>query len=163
MKIKRWVKNILFTFFFVIPVIQTIDALAQYEPKGEVCGTACGSFIFIIIAVFVLHIALLVWVAKDAKNRGMGSSVGWIFLILLTGVIGLIIYLFSRPQGELVICEVCKNKRFKVARVCPHCGNSSQSVDTRHISRNRTEYCPSCGNKVAPDATFCEECGNKIA
>jgi predicted amidophosphoribosyltransferase len=100
-----------------------------------------------------------VWVAKDAKNRGIGSSVGWIFLILFTGVIGLIIYLFSRPKGELVICEVCKNKKFKVARVCPHCGNPAQSVETRPSSRSRSQYCPDCGHKISPDAIFCEECG----
>lgn len=139
---------------------------ASYSDKQAfgVCGTLCGSFIFIIIAVFVLNIALLVWVAKDAKNRGMGSSVGWIFLILFTGVIGLIIYLFSRPKGELVICDVCKNKKFKVKNICPHCGNSSSSVAMKtDISRRpQSQFCKQCGKQATPDSLFCSSCGGKM-
>jgi uncharacterized membrane protein YgcG len=126
------------------------------------CGTLCGSFIFIIIAIFVLNIAILVWVAKDAKNRGMGSSVGWIFLILFTGVIGLIIYLFSRPKGELIICDVCKNKKFKVQRICPHCGNSATSPTVAVDVEDQQQFCKRCGAKIAAGASFCQKCGDKI-
>jgi len=144
-------------------VILTVDVLeAQQRSPEDACGTACGSFVFIIIAIFVLNIALLVWVARDAKNRGMGTPVGWVFLILFTSIIGLIIYLFSRPSGELVFCEVCKNKRLKVATVCPHCGNPSRSTGPRAISAGKAEYCKNCGHKVSSDSVFCEECGTMI-
>lgn len=144
-------------------LVLTVDVLeAKQISPDDACGTACGGFLFIIIAIFVLNIALLVWVAKDAKNRGMGTPVGWVFLILFTSIIGLIIYLFSRPSGELVYCEVCKNKRLKVANVCPHCGNSSRSIEPRAISAGRAEYCKNCGHKVSSDSIFCEECGNRI-
>lgn len=76
-----------------------------------------------LLAVFVLNIALLVWVARDAKNRGMDSPVLWMILVFFTSVIGLIIYIFSRPQGELRECPHCKNKRLAVSAKCPHCGN----------------------------------------
>jgi len=159
-----YLRAVIFALFSLISITRTTDIFAapRYRSEGEVCGMACGSFIFIIIAIFVLNIALLVWVAKDSKNRGMGSSVGWIFLILFTGIIGLIIYLFSRPSGELVYCEVCKNKRLKVANVCPHCGNPSKSTEARPTSAGRAEYCKNCGHKVTPDSIFCEECGNRI-
>lgn len=153
--------------FLFITSIQITNAISmgpapgRGQPRGEVCGTACGSFIFIVIAIFVLNIALLVWVARDAKNRGMGSSVGWIFLILFIGIIGLIIYLFSRPSGELVYCEVCKNKRLRVATACPHCGNASISIETKPASTSRLAYCPNCGNKIPIDALFCDQCGCK--
>jgi len=138
------------------------------------CGIACGSFIFIIIAIFILNIALLVWVAKDAKNRGMGSPVGWIFLILFTGVIGLIIYLFSRPKGELVICDVCKNKKFRVQKICPHCGNSSSPMDVKadKYDKPKTQigsgtgplhkFCTQCGSKNEANSKFCIDCGEKL-
>ncbi len=166
MSLSGWIKGMLFTVVSLILVVQTTDVVAASQPTPEeafgACGTACGSFIFIIIAIFVLNIALLVWVARDAKNRGMGSSVGWVFLVLFTSLIGLIIYLFSRPSGELVICEFCRNKRLKVATVCPHCGNPSKSIETKPISTSRVEYCPNCGYKISPDAIFCEECGSRI-
>jgi uncharacterized membrane protein YhaH (DUF805 family) len=127
MKMQRWAISALIIIFSLLFLFQMTDTLEARYPSNpdEACGTACGSFILIIIAFFVLNIAILVWVAKDAKSRGMGSSVGWIFLILFTGIIGLIIYLFSRPKGDLVICEHCKNKKLRVAKACPHCGNTA--------------------------------------
>lgn len=168
MNIRDWKMHISLVFFLFITIIQITNAIGMGTPGGgqpgggEVCGTACGSFIFIVIAIFVLNIALLVWVARDAKNRGMGSSVGWIFLILLTSIIGLIIYLFSRPSGELIYCEVCKNKRLKVANVCPHCGNASISIETKPVSVSKKKYCTNCGSELPQDALFCEQCGGKV-
>ena len=84
----------------------------------------CGSLIFIPIAIVVLNIALLVWVARDAKARGMDSAVIWMILVMLTSVIGLIIYIFSRPQGNLIQCPHCHNNRLQASAKCPHCGNA---------------------------------------
>jgi len=88
------------------------------------CAACGGTFLFIIIAALALNIALLVWVARDAKSRGMDSSVLWMLLVMATGFIGLIIYLFSRPQGNLIQCSHCNNKRLQVSAKCPHCGNA---------------------------------------
>ncbi|HEX7516049.1 MAG TPA: PLD nuclease N-terminal domain-containing protein [Chthoniobacterales bacterium] len=79
--------------------------------------------IAVIVGSIALSIALLVWVARDAKNRGMDNSVMWMILVFFTSFIGLIIYIFSRPQGNLVACPSCKNKRLEVSAKCPHCGN----------------------------------------
>lgn len=79
---------------------------------------------FITIALCVLNIALLIWVARDAKSRGMDSAVMWMLLVLFTGVIGLIIYVFSRPQGQLKRCDHCGNTRLLASARCPHCGNA---------------------------------------
>jgi hypothetical protein len=90
------------------------------------CATcsACGGVMIIIpIVILVLNIALLIWVARDAKARSMDSAVIWMILVMFTGPIGLIIYLFSRPQGNLVQCEHCQNKKLQASSKCPHCGN----------------------------------------
>jgi uncharacterized membrane protein YhaH (DUF805 family) len=99
-------------------------ALSQRGDAGA--GAACGClgvFGFVIIAIIVLNIALLVWVARDAKSRGMDSSVIWMILVMLTSFVGLIIYIFSRPQGNLVRCPHCGNSRLQASAKCPHCGN----------------------------------------
>ena len=80
--------------------------------------------IIIPIAILVLNIALLVWVARDAKARSMDSAVLWMILVMFTGPIGLVIYIFSRPQGNLIQCQQCQNKRLQASARCPHCGNS---------------------------------------
>jgi uncharacterized membrane protein YhaH (DUF805 family) len=87
------------------------------------CGTCAGTMILIPIAVIALNIALLVWVARDAKARGMDSAVLWMILVMFTSIIGLIIYTFSRPQGNLVRCQHCGNNRLQASAKCPHCSN----------------------------------------
>lgn len=84
-----------------------------------VCG-GCGMFV---IAWIVLSIALLIWVARDAKARGMDSAILWMLLVFFLGLIGLVIYLFSRTKGELVLCSNCNNKRLQSSLKCPHCGH----------------------------------------
>ena len=95
------------------------------DAAGGLAACGClGVFGFIIIAIIALNIALLVWVARDAKNRGMDSAILWMILVMLTGIIGLIIYLLTRPQGNLIACPHCGNKRMQVSAKCPHCGNA---------------------------------------
>lgn len=86
-----------------------------------VCGGGIATMGAVVIGLIALNIALLVWVVRDAKSRGMDSSILWMFLVMFTSVLGLVIYLFSRPQGELIQCASCKGKRLKVSAVCPHC------------------------------------------
>ena len=98
----------------------------QRDPDASpfvACG-CLGFFGVIIVGVIALNIALLIWVARDAKSRGMDNAVIWMILVMVTGIIGLIIYLFTRPPGNLVACPHCGNKRLQVSAKCPHCGNS---------------------------------------
>ena len=91
------------------------------------CGVCGGTIMapFILLAVlFVINVALLVWVAKDAKARGLDNSVLWMALVFLTGLVGFTIYYFSRPQGELGKCAHCGNNRLTVSAKCPTCGNA---------------------------------------
>jgi hypothetical protein len=43
---------------------------------------------------------------------------------VFTSVIGLIVYLFSRPPGLLVPCPHCGKKRMEGSATCPHCGQA---------------------------------------
>ena len=76
----------------------------EQAAKGicAVCGGGIATMMFVIVAVFALNISMLIWVARDAKSRGMDSAILWMFLVMFTSFIGLTIYLFSRPQGELI-------------------------------------------------------------
>ncbi|MCI0391171.1 MAG: hypothetical protein MOB07_20700 [Acidobacteria bacterium] len=71
-------------------------ALAQGSDEPNPCAAAagcgvCGSVFVVPVIFFALNIALLVWVARDAKSRGMDGAVIWMILVLFTSVIGLII------------------------------------------------------------------------
>ena len=120
---------------FVASISQLLFAsilLAQYDGSGDAsgcaacgaCGAGLGVIIFIFVAILALNIALLVWVARDAKARGLDNSVLWMILVMATGPIGFLIYIYSRPKGELVACASCGNKRLQASATCPHCGNA---------------------------------------
>lgn len=117
--------------FFILSNAAFAQGGPQNQPDGEAaCGACCGGVVLVIagaialvVLYFMLNIAILFWVAKDAKSRGMDGAM-WIFLILFTGLIGLAIYLFSRPQGNLIQCASCGNFRMQASRVCPHCSNT---------------------------------------
>jgi hypothetical protein len=85
---------------------------------GLVC---CGGIVVVPIFWFVLNVAILFWVAKDARSRGIDGAM-WLLLIFFFGFLGLAIYLYSRPQGSLARCGNCGNNRLSAAVHCPHCG-----------------------------------------
>ena len=95
------------------------------DPEGcAACGVFTGVMILIPVLWFAISIALLVWTARDAKSRGMDGAVLWMILVLFLGPIGLLIYIFSRPQGILIQCSHCNNKRLQASAKCPHCNNT---------------------------------------
>ncbi len=118
-----------------LAVLSTLMAssilLAQRDPDPAAsaagcaaCG-GCGIFIIIVpIVILAINIVLLVWVARDAKARGMDNAVLWMILVLFLGLIGLIIYIFARPQGNLIQCASCQGKRLQASAKCPQCGNA---------------------------------------
>jgi len=96
---------------------------APPPPGSGLAGAGCcGTLILIPILFTVLSIALLVWVARDAKSRGMDSAILWMLLVFFLNLLGLLIYILARPQGNLVPCPNCGNKRLQASVRCPHCG-----------------------------------------
>ncbi len=107
----------------LFPLFFAAQSFAQHHPGDGAAGCACcGTFIFVPIIILVLNIALLVWVARDAKARGMDSAVLWMLLVFFLSLLGLVIYIFSRPQGNLVPCPNCGNQKLQASLKCPHCG-----------------------------------------
>jgi TctA family transporter len=62
---------------------------------GEAFVVSTIISIAVIISVIVVCIVLAVWVYRDANERGMDATI-WLLIVLLTGIIGLIIYLIVR-------------------------------------------------------------------
>jgi hypothetical protein len=111
--------------FFFATSLWGMAAILQRDDASPLVACGCLGFVAVVlVAIIALHIALLIWVMRDAKNRGMENAVVWMIVVILTGIIGLIIYLFTRPQGNLAPCRHCGNTRLGVSAKCPHCGNS---------------------------------------
>jgi uncharacterized membrane protein len=60
---------------------------------------ACGMGMLLIpLIILAINIALMIWVGKDAKARGMENHVLWMVLTFFLGILGWIIYLLVRPK-----------------------------------------------------------------
>lgn len=109
-----------------LPFLLAQSALAQSDFDDAAAAGACaalgGILIMIPIVIIAVNIAMIVWVAKDSKARGMDNSIVWMLLVFFTSFLGFIIYILSRPKGDKVVCSNCANARLVSLTKCPHCG-----------------------------------------
>jgi TctA family transporter len=56
-------------------------------------------FVFLAIVWFVIAIVLGVWIYRDAESRGLDGT-RWLIIVLISGIIGVIIYLVVREDTE---------------------------------------------------------------
>src|SRR5947208_15732566 len=97
------------------------------DDPAAACGAmGCGLFVWLImmIVVFGISIAIIVfifkWIKKDATARGMPNADTICWLALL-GLLGLLIYVLTRPQGTVMPCPHCGLPRSQNLPQCPHC------------------------------------------
>lgn len=91
----------------------SIAGWVAYQGLACVCG----------LLFFILWVLLLAWVARDCRCRGVDGGAVWVLIALFMPIVGVLIYLVSRPHGTLAMCQRCGNKRLSAAFACPHCGN----------------------------------------
>jgi disulfide bond formation protein DsbB len=111
------------------PEVQPFAAEQEVDTSAAAAGAVflgVGMAFLIGIALFgilivVAQILILVWVVKDARARGADGGI-WLIVILLTDIVGLLVYLASRPSGLLVPCSHCGNRRLDYLHICPICG-----------------------------------------
>ena len=72
---------------------------ADDQAAAAASCAVCSTFLLIPVAFFVLSVTLLVWVAKDARARGMDVAILWMLLVFFLNLLGFLIYIFARPQG----------------------------------------------------------------
>ena len=60
-------------------------------------GIFAGLFCLIPVIFFLIAIFLAVWVYKDAEKRGKSGAL-WLIIVLISGIIGLIIWFIVRPD-----------------------------------------------------------------
>ena len=103
------------------PTVQASADDAKAAVSAAITVTAC-LWIALVVGIAAAQIYMVVWVIKDSRNRGLGDPAVWAIVLFTTSIVGLLVYIASRPQGVLVICHDCGNPRLEFARQCPHCG-----------------------------------------
>lgn len=119
-----------------LTILTSSTALADDFTFGtdEAAGWALfglGMFCIIPIIWLIIGILIAIWVYKDAEKRGTSGAL-WLVIVILTGIIGLIIWLVVRP---------------------PLGGEKKKESDRR---------CPNCGRAIPMDARSCPYCNKKF-
>lgn len=113
---------------FILALVLFIVGIAT-NSRHSGFGPSPGAFLIALgfLVLFALYIATLielaVWIARDARSRGMGEPALWLLLVVFLHLMGFIIFLACRPQGNLVRCQECGNPKLPYHRLCPHCGS----------------------------------------
>lgn len=88
------------------------------------------NFLFMILTILGASLASIgssiflgLWVYNDAKDRNIDSPTIWVVLAVLTGVIGLVVYVVVRnSQKPKWICMQCGVANGSESVHCVHCG-----------------------------------------
>lgn len=114
--------------------------------------------ILIVILAFIVQIALGAWIYKDAKKRNMDATL-WLLVVLLTGLVGLVIYFIVReplyPEKREQPINIPSPKQLGKKEV-----TAQQKVVK--LQKNNVKYCSNCGEEMPLKASFCSNCGNKV-
>ena len=98
------------------------------------------------IAIGALPILLIIWISaladlmrrRDAEFPGKNDKLAWVFILLLTGLVGAIVYFCCRPRQ---VSDV-------VIDAQPTSGSESEPIS-----------CLDCGQPIPPGSSKCGSCG----
>lgn len=113
----------LLALFFSAP---TLFAQSDSGDAGALAGVGlmCGCYLIVGLLAIALYVFIAIWTSRDAKSRNSPNAqlVRTLVWIPPTSMVGLVIHLATRPQGNLVTCPSCNQKRLAGSATCPHCG-----------------------------------------
>ena len=116
-----------------LPLLFTSTPKLTLALSGSDAAGCAIAAVFIVIYILILAVALAIpiviivvivkFIRKDAVARGMpnADTIKWLGLL---GLLGLVIYLLQRPQGNVLPCPGCGQSRMQGLPACPHCGNA---------------------------------------
>jgi hypothetical protein len=117
----------------------------QIIPYAKVFLGFTAAVLMLILSLYWILTAL--WVYRDANQRKLNAPL-WGLLILLTNLVGLIVYTIYKQSN--LACSKCGALQNKLNTFCCHCGNKMNDT------------CEKCGTIVAKNDDFCTHCGHKL-
>ncbi len=98
-----------------------------------------------------LWFLLPTWVYVDARERGLARPLVWAFLVLISAIVGLVIYRIARPEHTISLeCPGC-GREVNGGSFCPHCGRDVSAA-----------FCPACRYPLKGDWAFCPSCRTEV-
>ncbi|GAB6156017.1 hypothetical protein JCM17380_47690 [Desulfosporosinus burensis] len=123
-------------------MIRTVNPIPYAERLLEITGVVLG----LIMAIYWIGLAL--WVYKDAGRKKLNASL-WGLLILITNLVGFIVYLIYKQNN--LTCYKCGALQSKFNSFCSNCGSEIN------------ESCHNCKAMISKEDNYCSRCGSKVA
>jgi len=151
------------SIFFVLPFGLFHGVSNAFRDADRAFWGASGWSIFRIFPLFLLPVAflalwvfVLIWVYRDAEQRGM-SGILWMLLVLIGNVIGLLIFLIMRHEMPLKRAEG-SGQAGAVPGGTAGAGGAQAGSATGGAAGAEC-CCPGCGKPMATDHAYCPGCG----
>lgn len=127
----------------------------RLEQFGAAEAFFSGIVLFIFL-FFLIAILIAVWVYKDAKRRGENGAL-WLLIVLLTGLIGLIIWLIVRPPERVYV-------PVPPGYAPPHPGPAATSPGPPPSGYYPLPnvFCPACNAPNTAANRYCAACGARL-
>lgn len=127
---------------------------------------AWGLFVVVFVILFiVIDILIALWVYRDAEKRGMGGAL-WLIIVLLTGIIGLIIYLVVRGDkpvlGQQPGYYPYGQQPYQQQPYYQQPGQQQPFQPPPGQAAPAGRFCQKCGAAAAAGTAFCAQCGNRL-
>ncbi len=119
----------------IVSATNDYDYTWEGDPAPWALWGLTGALCFIPVVMFIIWIVLAIWVYKDAEKRDSSGAL-WLIIVIITGIIGLIIWLIVRPPI-----------------------GGKKEGKTPSASERR---CPGCGRVIPDDAQVCPYCGKQF-
>lgn len=116
------------------------------------------------IVIFLIRIAALIWVIKDANAR---SSSFWfqflsvIIVLLFTPIFWILLYIAIRPQWWKWDKTAWRETLFQTAQVCENCWefNNIDNLYCTSCWESLHTICRECQTKYSKNYSYCPKCG----
>ena len=127
-----------------------------------------AAFTALIIMLAVLYVLVVVWVARDANQRG---AIWWVWAIVaLIPVVGFIAYLLLRPpllevdREEQELEVAIKQRQLMKYGECAKCGYPVEAdyVVCPNCHSRLKNLCINCGHALDPAWTVCPYCASAV-
>ena len=142
--IPRWIKGLTIILFIVGQALALFTHLKGTAPLGV--RMVCMAAITLVIGFILL---LFGYINRDAKRRGMNSTLWTLLAIFVPYLIGLIIYFLIREPLPYSCpgCGAVVNARFNFCPDCKHDLRPSCPQCKREV-RLGDKYCPYCSAEL---------------
>ncbi|HEV2178503.1 MAG TPA: zinc ribbon domain-containing protein [Terriglobia bacterium] len=152
--IPRWLVRLMVALFVVAQAFSQLMTAWGYRPWSDwspgVNALAMAGIVTGLSLVLTVVVFLIAYVNRDAKRRGMSSTLWTLLVIFIPNGIGFIIYFLVREpvQFNCPQCGAAVSARFNFCPSCKH---------------NLRPACPQCGREVHAEDRYCPQCAYDLA